>query len=196
MDPRVARTHDAVMKAARELLLEGGPAALTVDGVVARSGVAKSTVYRHWATRHDLVMGVLSSCAPHIEPVADDLSFEAALRELVDGFVAVLVDEHWSQVLPALLMLKNEVGELADLEDSIRDQQTEVVRSVLQRGVDEGLLPDTVLGDVDRALTLLSGPLLLAGLTDSVPLDDHLVDEVVHQFLAGQARVVAARTPA
>lgn len=54
MDARVARTHAAVMQAATDLLVEGGPNAMTVDAVVARSGVAKSTVYRHWATRDDL----------------------------------------------------------------------------------------------------------------------------------------------
>lgn len=51
MSTRVERTHTAVMEAATALLLEGGPTAITIDGVVARSGVAKSTVYRHWTTR-------------------------------------------------------------------------------------------------------------------------------------------------
>ena len=38
MDARVARTHAAVMQAATDLLVEGGPNAMTVDAVVARSG--------------------------------------------------------------------------------------------------------------------------------------------------------------
>ena len=55
MDARIERTQNAVMAAAADLVVEQGPAGLTVDAVVARSGVAKSTVYRHWATRDELV---------------------------------------------------------------------------------------------------------------------------------------------
>src|ERR1700712_5954041 len=83
MNTRVARTHAAVMDAAIELLLEGGPDALTVDGVVARSGVAKSTVYRHWATRDELVADVFEHLAPKLDPPDPSLEFEDALRALV-----------------------------------------------------------------------------------------------------------------
>ena len=50
-DPRVARSRTAVLDAATHLLVTGGPAAVTVDAVVAESGVAKSTIYRHWRSR-------------------------------------------------------------------------------------------------------------------------------------------------
>ena len=72
MDARVARTRETVMQAAMELLVEGGPGGLTVDAVVARSGVAKSTVYRHWADRDALVADVFNVCAPQmVEPDPD-----------------------------------------------------------------------------------------------------------------------------
>lgn len=186
MDPRVARTYDAVMKAATDLLLEGGPDALTVDGVVARSGVAKSTVYRHWATRDDLVADVLTSCAPHLDPVVGASTFAEAIRLLVRSFIDVMTDEHWNRVLPSLLMLKSELGAMADLNQRISEQQAEVFADVLRRGVEEGALPASVLDDVDLAVTLLAGPVLMAGLTGMVPLDDALEEHVVEQFLAGQ----------
>lgn len=187
MDPRVARTHGAVMGAARELLVEGGPAALTVDGVVARSGVAKSTVYRHWATRDDLVVDVLASCAPVIVAPPAELPFEVAIRRIVAQFVAAMADEAWNQVLPSLLMLKSEVGALSDLEHKVFEEQSQVVADVLRKGVDEGVIAADVLDDVDRAVTLLTGPVLMAGLSGAVPLDDVLVEQAVRQFLAGQS---------
>jgi len=192
MDPRVARTHDAVMQAAADLLLEGGPSALTVDGVVARSGVAKSTVYRHWATRDDLVAAVLMACAPKLEPVAADLPFAEALRQLVETFMAILRDEHWNRILPSLLLLKNEAGPLAELDEEVQEQQHGIVDDVLRRGVDEGVLPSSVLDEVDLAVALLSGPLLAAGLSGVVPLDDALADRVIAQFLAGQQATAPA----
>ena len=55
MDPRVARSRASLLEAATDLLVDGGPRAVTVDAVSERSGVAKSTLYRHFPSRDDLV---------------------------------------------------------------------------------------------------------------------------------------------
>jgi AcrR family transcriptional regulator len=193
MDPRVARTHDAVMQAAMDLLLEGGPTALTVDGVVARSGVAKSTVYRHWATRDDLVAAVLTECAPQLDAVDAEATFAEAIAQLVEAFMVVLRDEHWNRIMPSILLLKSEAGALAQLDEEMREQQHGVVEDVLRRGVAEGALPATVLDEVDVAMTLLSGPLLMAGLTGLADLDDALAARTIGQFLAGQQATAPSR---
>ena len=52
------RTREAVLTAATDLLVEGGPSAVTIDAVVARSGVAKSTIYRHWESRDEVLVAV------------------------------------------------------------------------------------------------------------------------------------------
>jgi AcrR family transcriptional regulator len=44
--PRSEEARRAIMKAARELLAEGGPGALTMEAVASRAGVGKPTVYR------------------------------------------------------------------------------------------------------------------------------------------------------
>ena len=62
-DPRVARSRAAVISAATELLVDAGPNAVTIDAIVARSGVAKSTIYRHWASRDDVLLDVMEVCA-------------------------------------------------------------------------------------------------------------------------------------
>ena len=161
---------------------------------MARSGVAKSTVYRHWATRDDLVVDVLASCAPELRPVSEGERFAGALRSLVAQLAAGMADEAWTQVLPSLLLLKHEVGPLAELEHKVFAEQSQIVADVLQLGVDEGVLAAEVLDDVDRVVVLLTGPILLAGMSGMVPLDDAFVDQVVRQFLAGQD-APAARHP-
>ncbi len=173
------------MKAATDLLLDGGPDALTVDGVVARSGVAKSTVYRHWATRDDLVTDVLASCAPSFDAPDPGATFAEALEALVGSLVAVMDDEHWKRFLPALLLLKTQQGAIADLDGRMKQQQMDVIAEVLRRGVDEGVLRPDVLDDVDATITLLTGPILMAGLLGSTELDGAFADQVTAQFLAG-----------
>ena len=184
MDPRIAKTHAAVMAAATDLLVEGGPDALTVDGVVARSGVAKSTVYRHWATRDDLVADVFDSCAPDLDDPDPSLSGEDALRALTRQFAASLADPRWRRLLPALLLLKLQHAPVADVEDDISIRQTEMARALLEKCVAEGSLDPSVLTDIDTSMALLAGPLLLAGLFETVVVDDAFADLVSEQFLS------------
>jgi AcrR family transcriptional regulator len=190
MNTRVARTHAAVMDAAIELLLEGGPDALTVDGVVARSGVAKSTVYRHWATRDELVADVFEHLAPKLDAPDPTLDFEDALRALVQRMADILADDHWRRVLPALMLLKMHHGDVAQVEERISSEQLDVCGDVLQRGIAEGHIAADA--DVQTLLALLAGPLLMAALSGAAPLDKAFVDRVVDHFLAGaRPRVVA-----
>src|ERR1700683_2837051 len=60
VDPRVARTRATVLGAAIDLLAERGYSGFSVEGVVERTGIAKTTLYRHWPTRDDLLAAAIS----------------------------------------------------------------------------------------------------------------------------------------
>lgn len=183
MDARIERTRTAVMDAATELLLEGGPSAITMDGVVARSGVAKSTLYRHWPTRDALVIDVFSHIAPDLPDPDPDLTFEEGLRVLAHSFVTIVNDPYWKRLIPAMLLLKSEMHEIAELDADLKKHQADVVTPVLQCGVDEGWLAEGF--DAQCVSTLLIGPILMAALTDSTPLTAEFADRCVDHFLAG-----------
>ena len=59
MSTRTQTTQQAILDATRELLAEGGVRKLTVEGVAARAGVAKTTIYRRWRSRDELALAVL-----------------------------------------------------------------------------------------------------------------------------------------
>jgi AcrR family transcriptional regulator len=84
-----------LLTAATELLVEAGPRAVTVDAVAERSGVAKSTLYRHWNSRQSLLIDVMRSNVPEIAPPPPELDFERALRTLVHDVAATLVQPEW-----------------------------------------------------------------------------------------------------
>jgi AcrR family transcriptional regulator len=186
MDPRIARTQKAVIDAATELLVEGGPAALTMDAVVARSGVAKSTLYRHWETRDALVATVFNTCKPALGAPDGATSCREGLRGLVQSFADALTDESWNRLAPALILLSKQHPELAAVDSDLKRSQHEATEAVLRMGVEEGILDPAVLDDVERVVALVGGPILFAGLTDMTTIDDDLIDTCVHQFLAGQ----------
>jgi AcrR family transcriptional regulator len=54
--PRSEEAHRAILAAVIELLPEHGLGGLTIEAVAARAGVGKTTIYRHWDTKNDMVV--------------------------------------------------------------------------------------------------------------------------------------------
>jgi AcrR family transcriptional regulator len=54
--PRSAQAHMAILKAALEELAEAGYQGMTIEGVAARAGVSKATIYRRWSSKEELVI--------------------------------------------------------------------------------------------------------------------------------------------
>jgi AcrR family transcriptional regulator len=83
--PRNLAADRQILDAVRTLLAEHGYSALTIEGVAARAGVAKSTVYRRWTTKADLVVdAVVDTLAPLFD-ASPGASPEDLLRALVDA---------------------------------------------------------------------------------------------------------------
>jgi AcrR family transcriptional regulator len=80
-EPRGERSKQAILGATRELLAEeGGVRSLTVEAVAARSGVAKTTIYRRW---HDKWEDRMARRAP-LGPEVDEHRLAALLDLLIE----------------------------------------------------------------------------------------------------------------
>ena len=87
-NPRVRRTRERILAAARELLSEVGPAGLTYSLLAERAGVTRQTLYRHWPARPALLLGLILEGADggYPEPGPDPGAVAAAwLASLRDG---------------------------------------------------------------------------------------------------------------
>lgn len=173
-DPRIARTRATVLGTAADLVVEQGPTALTVDAVVARSGVARSTIYRHWPTRDDLLVDVFDFCVPEISSPPPDLGFEDAMRFFLHDLVRQMSDPKWSRMMPAMLALKAYEPTLADVEQRLERRQDTVSAELFARAAAEGLIDETV--DQNQLIARLIGPLIFAVLTNETPLTTGLAD--------------------
>lgn len=185
-DARVVRSRETVLAAARDLLIEGGPGAVTVDAVVARSGVAKSTIYRHWPSRDDLLLSVLEAHAPNMAPAPPDLGFEAALRLMARQAGTMFADPEWARMLPALIMLKRHEDGLAHLDRELHETQMRVAVDVFDRGVAEGILPPDY--EADDMVAQIVGPMIFALIQGSITIDDAYCERIVDRFLDGVRR--------
>lgn len=184
-DGRVARTRSAVLRSATDLLVEGGPSAVTIDAIVARSGVAKSTIYRHWDSRDEVLFDVIESCAPTLAAPDPALGFEHAIRAVVDQACTALNDPEWARVIPAMLLLKAQKSEIADLEERIGEHQDKTLEAIVALGVADGRLPAGI--DVEEVAAQLIGPLVFAHLTGRPPVTKAFAERVADAFLRANA---------
>lgn len=103
MDPRVERSRAVILEAAVQELAEAGYGGVTIEAVAARAGVGKSTIYRHWADKLDLIADAFETFHEQWVP---DLGTRPAREciELLLGHVAeVVVDSIFSRCIPALI---------------------------------------------------------------------------------------------
>ncbi len=186
LDPRVARSRARVLDAATHLLVEGGPSALTVDAIAARSSVAKSTLYRHWSSIDDLVVDVLGHNLQTTHVPDGVEGFEPSMRALMHEIAARGADPEWQKILPALFTLKLHTSAIETMADDDQNEQLSVLSNVLDLGVAEGRLPADI--EPEFALYQLIGPIVLATLASGGDTPLTMVDALVDHFLAGWAQ--------
>ena len=181
VDPRLERTRSAVMRAATDLVVDGGPSALTIDAVVERCGVAKTTIYRHWKSRDDLLAAVIGACAPRLPEPDPDADLETSLRSAMRFSARSLCNSEWARMLPAFIMLSQHEADIKAVSERIELQSNDVLAELIRDAAEQGLIArDTV---IDEAIAHLQGPLLLIHLTATLPVDDQLADSIVDRFL-------------
>jgi AcrR family transcriptional regulator len=181
VDGRIGRTRAAVLRSATELLVAGGPSAVTIDAIVAHSGVAKSTIYRHWESRDDVLVDVIETCAPTLVTPDPALGFEHAVRAVVEQAYTALNDPEWARVIPALLLLKAHQSEIADLEERIGKHQDETFETIIAMGVAEGRFAADP--NVEEIAAQLIGPLVFAHLTGRPRVTKAFAHRVADNFL-------------
>jgi len=183
--PRAARSRERLLRAATDLLVEAGPRGVTVDAVAEASGVAKSTLYRHWPSRDEMLVDVVRCNIPTVTEADLSEGFETALRWYVSDAASTLADPEWSRIIPAMMSLQITMPEVAACIETDRTSKTAVLRKLLAAGVEQAVLPADV--DAEMASRILFGPLIYCALLgDRERLGDVAV-EVVDRFLASYA---------
>jgi AcrR family transcriptional regulator len=183
-DPRVDRS---ILEAALELLADGGPEALTIEAVAARAAVARTTVYRRWHARDELVLAVLDDVAARLMPAPNLGDTRADLIAVIDTAVRVLTSTPIGRLMAALV---SELPRNAELAQAFRRHLVDVRRrelnAVLERGLARGDLRADV--DTDAAPDLLIGPVYYRVLLAGQRPGRRYAEQVVDAFLRGAAR--------
>ena len=161
------RAHATALDAARSIVLEDGLGGLSFEALARRSGVAKSTLYRHWPCRVDLLVHTLVSL---VAP------FEIPDTGSLHGDLSHCFAEAESRPDPQVRRLFFMLCELATVDpafghvrQALLDERTEPVRIALHAAVERGELGRET--DIELAVDVVIGPHLSMGLIRDQPID-------------------------
>ena len=183
--PPSDRARAAILDAARRLLSDGGPAAVTMEAVAARAGVGKPTVYRWWPDRHAVTMAALMESGDQTQPsrrprsMRDGLRLQ--LRAIVDRF-STPVGRH----VTALLAASDPDSELAKaFRNHFVLARRDEGRELLRQAIAAGEVRRDI--DIEVAVDLLYGAIFFRLLLGHAPLDARFADRALEQALRGLA---------
>ena len=181
---RSQRSHDAIVAATQELLLERGYSDLTIEGIAARAGVGKQTIYRWWPSRAALVLEAYLAGEEAVPPPPAGRSVRADVRALLGWLIAVLAEPTGGPVVAGLV---SDLQHDADLARGFRRHvvpaRREAMLAALQRGRARGEIREDA--DLELAVDTLHGAVFYRLLLSGEPLDDAFVDGLADQMLTG-----------
>ncbi len=188
-DPRVSRSKEVVLKATLDLLAENGVAATTIEAIADRSGVAKTTIYRHWASKPELVFEAFESLTRETR-VPDTGSLRGDLEALAVGLSSALASGRFASLLPSLIDAAQRDPEMSKLHDGFAADREMTVRHIVTQARSRGEIRDDVT-DSD-VVDLIAGPIFYRRLVAHDRLDARsakrlaeLVSELVYPGLEG-----------
>jgi len=176
----------AVLHAADDLLVERGFGGVTVEGIAARAGVAKQTIYRWWPSKVDILLDTLIEDASRQLAIPDAGSAVESARRYLRSLARFLSKDPAGKVLLALIgEAQHDQAMAAVFHQRYLDPQRTAEREMLQRGIAAGELAAGL--DVDAALDALLGPIFYRALTGAqIPRSfvDGLIADVLRRHLA------------
>jgi AcrR family transcriptional regulator len=173
----------ATLAATYELLSETGLGGVSVDEVSRRSGVAKTTIYRHWATRSALLLDACSQLTPR-PPTPDRGSLEADLTELALVVAHRLHAGRWSSVIPSVIDAAERDPEIAELHSRLHAGMMSAFRTVVARARERGEIGAE--RDPAEITASIAGPLFYRRWFSREPLDEKFVRGLVKRAIEPQ----------
>lgn len=175
--PRSLETQEKILAATAELLAEGGLAAVTMEAVAARAGVAKTTLYRWWPNRAAVALDCVSARMTPITGGARAGSHRKRFQWQLKATIRLLNGAEGQAIL-ALIGAKQTDPPLgrAYTEQIARPRRVHT-RTMAQQAIAAGeLAPDT---DPDLFLDAIYGPLYYRKVVSGDPVTNAFIDAIV-----------------
>ncbi len=185
--PRDARVNRSILDASLDLFLEDGFDAMSIESVAERAGVGKTTIYRRWQSKEELVVATIDSLYEGMD-VPDTGDVRADLTSVVKHMHGLIQNTKAGQALPRM------AGEVARgtplghaYMKNVMAPRLGAAGDALQRAKDRGDLQEDL--DVQIAVASIIGPMMFLVLTGRiVNFGDNLAERLVDQAIDGMKR--------
>ncbi|MGW0910144.1 TetR/AcrR family transcriptional regulator [Streptomyces sp. NPDC002784] len=194
--PRSAAADAAILAATREALVELGWSKLTLSDVAVRAGVAKTTLYRRWAGKNELVVDAVAELFDELE-LPDRGTLGADIEGVVLQFAAILARPEAKSGLMAVVAESTRDEALRErIRTSIVDRQKRLVLEGRSRAQARGELPpETDASEAARTVDLIfdvvAGAVVHRCLVSAEPADEEWVRGFTKVLVAGLAATAA-----
>ncbi|MFE5912420.1 TetR/AcrR family transcriptional regulator [Streptomyces wedmorensis] len=194
--PRSTEADAAILEATRAALVELGWSKLTMGDVAGRAGVAKTTLYRRWANKNELVVDAVAVLFDELE-LPDLGSLQADIEHVVLQFAALLERPETKTALMAVVAESTRDEPLRErIRASIVDRQKRLVLAGRERAQQRGELPahrDPVATDAtdDLIFDVIAGAVVHRALVSAEPVDEAWVARLSALLVGGLGAAAA-----
>ncbi len=180
-DPRIEHTRRVVLQAALEVVAERGFADASIDAIAQRSGVARSTIYRHWSERMTLLLEAVRSTIqpPQVASNGDARSILTALATQLNGMLA---SEPLGSIVATLIAESRRDQQLNELREKFVGQRVAEVAEALREALGEHELPPGL--QVETLVDDISAPIFFHAWVMRAPVDAAWIESRVDRVLA------------
>lgn len=180
---RAARVRNDVLRATADLLNEGGYDQMTVEDVAARAGVHKTTVYRRWPTKAELITAAVTEHSAEAVPIPDTGSLASDLQALAREVARNIGTEHGGRRSRSIAAAAAISDDLAENMHAFWADRLGQSAAVVERAISRGELAAD--SDANLIIETLIGPLWVRLLLTGEPITEDLADRVAALVAAG-----------
>lgn len=182
---RSARVRESILTATFELLAEVGYEHLSIEDVADRAGVHKTTVYRRWPAKADLVLEAALAFSEETIPIPDTGSLLGDLTALGRGVVANLTSDAGARRSLSLVAATASSGELAESMHRFWAVRMDRSAAIVTRAIERGEI--AVGTDPNLVVEAVVAPLWIRLLLTGEPIEDGLADRLAALVTGGLA---------
>jgi len=164
------------------VLLDGGIDRVTLDEVAARSGVAKSTLYRHFGSKEALVALAVRRCIVEY-PTPDTGSLDGDVGALFARFKQGEDAHHVNDLLPMLVEAAPRHPDLQETLDAVLEERRRPLLTILRLAQLRGEIGADL--DLELAMAIFIGPLTYRRMIERRDLTPEFVATVLDVAVAG-----------
>jgi AcrR family transcriptional regulator len=167
---RTARTAEAVFAAAVGELSERDYSDISIESIAARAGVHKTTVYRRWGSKVELIRQVLVGAAAARIQLPDSGSIDTDARALARAVQAILSLPEGAAITRALIAGALSSPEIAEVMDQFWAARLEAISVIVRRAIGRGQLPAGT--DAAALMHAVAAPLYYQLLVNRAPVTE------------------------